>query len=243
MPAGGVVAGGGSVVAVLRVVPVVGETTWSFLNRVAAAYGMQAADLAAQWRSANRVPRKVPNHGSAEVLLDVVAQEQLAGWCGVPAGHLARALPSWAAGPQALANRDRDRDRDGDGDRRGWMRWHAGVSEWGPVVLGCGLCAARRGAGGRVWVYGPQWRQLCVRHGRWLLEPGEGHPLEWVEVACWLGSWVGRSVGGLGWRGPSGRVGWRRGRCSRWRGRWCVGGGSGRSFGPGRWCGGGGWSR
>ncbi|WP_406173224.1 transposase [Streptomyces canus] len=64
------------------------------------------------------------------------------------------------------------------------MRWRTGVLEWGPVVSGCGLCAARRGGGGqRVWVYGPQWRRLCVRHGRWLLEPGGGHPLQWVEVA------------------------------------------------------------
>lgn len=69
-PPGRVRAGGSSVTAVLRAVPVVGETTWSFLNRAAAAYGMEAA--------------------GAEVLLDAVAQEQLAGWCGVPAGHLAR---------------------------------------------------------------------------------------------------------------------------------------------------------
>lgn len=161
--------------AVLRVVPVVGETTWSFLNRVAAAYGMEAADLTGGWRSANRGQHQDRGRGGAEVLLDAVAQEQLAGWCGVPAGHLARALPSWAAGPPALAGRE--------GDGRGWMRWHTGGLEWGPVVAGCGLCAARRGAGGRVWVYGPQWRRLCVRHGRWLLEPGMGHPLGWVDVA------------------------------------------------------------
>ncbi|WP_329446548.1 hypothetical protein [Streptomyces canus] len=46
--------GGGSVEAVLRVVPVVGETTWSFVHRVAAAYGLDAADLTGEWRSANR---------------------------------------------------------------------------------------------------------------------------------------------------------------------------------------------
>jgi hypothetical protein len=172
------------VASVLRVVPVVGETTWSFLNQVAAAYGMQAADLAVQWQSANRVQRKDPSHGGVEVLLDVVAQEELAGWCGVPAGHLARALPSWAAGPAELAGRE--------ADGGGWMRWRTGVLEWGPVVAGCGLCAARRGAGGRVWVYGPQWRRLCVRHGRWLLEPGEGHPLERVEVGLLAGE-LGRA--------------------------------------------------
>ncbi|MET7695803.1 hypothetical protein ABZT06_49470 [Streptomyces sp. NPDC005483] len=126
--------------AVLRVVPVLGETTWSFLRRVAAAYGLKAPDLAGGWRSASQMQRKDRGRADGEVLLDTVAQEQLAGWCRVPAGHLARALPSWAAGPPALAGRDRD--------GRGWMRWRAGALEWGPVVFGCGLCAARRGAGG-----------------------------------------------------------------------------------------------
>lgn len=32
-------------------------------------------------------------------------EAQLAGWCRVPAAHLARALPSWTAGPDALADR------------------------------------------------------------------------------------------------------------------------------------------
>ncbi|MFF7763970.1 transposase [Streptomyces griseorubiginosus] len=160
-----------------------GETTWSFLKRVAAAYGLEAAELTGGWRSANRLRREEGERAGDEVLLDSVAQEEVAGWCRVPVGHLARALPSWSAGPQALA------DRDG----RGWMRWRAGVLEWGPVVLGCGLCAARRGGGWqRVWVYGPQWRRLCVRHGRWLLEPGGGHPLRWVEVAG-LGGELGRA--------------------------------------------------
>ncbi|MET7695120.1 Helicase associated domain protein [Streptomyces sp. NPDC005483] len=171
--------------AVLRVVPVVGETTWSFLHRVAAAYGLEAADLAGGWRSASQIHRKDRGRADGEVLLDTVAQEQLAHWCRVPAGHLARALPSWAAGPPALAGRDRD--------GRGWVRWRTGVLEWGPVVFGCGLCAARRGdGGGRVWVYGPQWRRVCVRHGRWLLEPGGGHPLRWVEVASVAGE-LGRA--------------------------------------------------
>ncbi|MDT0485333.1 hypothetical protein [Streptomyces doebereineriae] len=171
--------------AVLQVVPVVGETTWSFVHRVAAAYGLDAADLTGEWQSANWTQHKDRGCAGGEVLLDEVAQEQLARWCRVPAGYLARALPSWAAGPQALAGRG--------GDGRGWMRWRTGVLEWGSVVFGCGLCAAQRGGGGRrVWVYGPQWQRLWVRHGRWLLEPGGGHPLRWVEVAS-LAQELGRA--------------------------------------------------
>ena len=69
---------------VLRVVPVEGETTWSFLHRVAAAYGLQVTDLTAWWRWANPVQRRNGGRPDGEVLLDGVAQEQLAGWCGVP---------------------------------------------------------------------------------------------------------------------------------------------------------------
>ena len=164
--------------AVLRVTPVQGETTWSFLHRVAAGYRLQVTDLTTWWQWANPMPRRRDVRPDGEVFLDEVAQGQLAGWCRVPAGHLARALPSWAAGPAVLAS--------SSGDRQGWARWRAGASEWGPVVIGCRLCAARRGTGGgRVWAYRRRWRRLCVRHGRWLLDVGEGHPVEFVDAGDW----------------------------------------------------------
>jgi hypothetical protein len=162
--------------AVLRVAPVADETTWSFLHRVAAAYGLQATDLTAGWRWVN--PGRHNGRADGEVLLDAVAQAQLAGWCRVPAAHLARALPSWVAGPDALAHRAQD--------GAGWARWRVAGSAWGPVVFGCRLCAARRSGGAAqrpVWVYRAPWRRLCARHGRWLLEVGEGHPREFTDVA------------------------------------------------------------
>ncbi|WP_333746294.1 hypothetical protein [Streptomyces sp. IBSBF 2950] len=165
---------------------------------MASAYGLEGEDLVGGWRSVYRLQRKDRARADAEVLLDAVAQEQLAGWSGVPAGHLARALPSWAAGPEALAGRSGG----------GWAQWRMGALEWGPVVFGCSLCAARRAGGGeRVWGYGPQWRRLCVRHGRWLLEAGEGQVPECVEVAGLAGElgrarrrWgrVARSTAGAG---------------------------------------------
>ncbi|WP_105974923.1 transposase [Streptomyces geranii] len=153
-------------------VPVAGETTWSFMRRVAAAYGLEAADLLDGWVQANRVQRKDRGRADSEVLLDGVAQQQLAGWCRVPAGHLARALPSWAAGPETLPGRD----------GRGRVQWRMGALTWGPVVFGCGLCAARRSGEGPAWVYQPPWCRLCARHDRWLLEAGAGHSLGFVEV-------------------------------------------------------------
>ncbi|KPH99477.1 putative transposase IS4/IS5 family [Actinobacteria bacterium OK006] len=173
--------------AVLRVVPLAGETTWSFLHRVADAYGLQVSGLRAWWRWENPVPRGCGVRPDGEVLLDTVAQAQVAGWCRVPAGHLARALPSWAAGPEVLAGRG------GSGGGRGWARWRMGALEWGPVVFACRLCAARRGAGsGRVWVYRPRWQRLCARHGRWLLDADRGHLVEWVDV-CGLGGELRRA--------------------------------------------------
>ncbi|MGY5060005.1 Helicase associated domain protein [Streptomyces sp. 900105755] len=152
-----------------------GETTWSFLHRVAAVYGLQVHDLTAWWRWTNPARRRRGARPDGEVFLDAVAQAQLADWCRVPTGHLARALPSWSAGPAALAGLG--------GAGQGLARWRVGASEWGPVVWSCRLCAARRGSGGeRAWVYRPRWRRLCGRHGRWLLEAGEGHPVEFVGV-------------------------------------------------------------
>lgn len=167
---------------VLCVAPVAGETTWSFLHRVAATYCLQFTDLAAWWRWVNPIPRRHGERPDGEVLLDAAARAQLAGWCGIPAGHLMRALPSWTAGPEVPADRNR-----GAG-AQGWARWRVGALEWGPVVFACRLCAARRGAGrDRVWVYRPPWRRLCARHSRWLLKAGEGHPLEFVDVSTMVG--------------------------------------------------------
>ncbi|MFD5390793.1 transposase [Streptomyces sp. NPDC127074] len=164
--------------AVLRVRPVAGETTWSFLHRVAAAYGLAAHDLTGWWRWVNPVHQRRGPRPDGEVLLDVAAQVHLSSWCRVPAGHLAWALPSWTAGPAAV----------GGGDGPGRARWRVGTLEWGPVVYGCRLCAARHGeGGGRVWVYRARWRRLCAQHGRWLLDVGEGHPLGSVDVTVLAG--------------------------------------------------------
>ncbi|MFD7283805.1 transposase [Streptomyces sp. NPDC059862] len=162
--------------AVLRVTPVQGETTWSFLHRVAAAYGLQAHDLTGWWRWVTPVFLRRGLRPDGEVLLNAVAQEQLASWCRVPGGRLARALPTWAYGSAALAGHG--------GDGQAWARWRVGATRWGPVAFGCRLCAARRGGAAQgVWVYRPRWQPLCARHGRWLLDTGEGHEWEFVDVS------------------------------------------------------------
>ncbi|MGW7673017.1 Helicase associated domain protein [Streptomyces sp. NPDC054775] len=162
--------------AALRVAPLQGETTWSFLHRVAAAYGMEAVDLLPWWRWASSGAGRRSGRPDREVLLNPAAQEMVAGWCGVQSSHLARALPSWAAGPAALAGRD---------SGQAWAQWRMGLLEWGPVAFGCPLCIARRGGGGqRVWVYRPRWRRVCAQHGRWLLDAGEGHAWPCVDIGA-----------------------------------------------------------
>ncbi|MEU9222464.1 hypothetical protein AB0D47_38850 [Streptomyces sp. NPDC048376] len=170
--------------AVLRVRPVPGGTTWSFLHRVAAAYRLQAGDLTGWWRWVNPAHQARGVRPDGEVFLDAVAQVQLAGWCRVPAGHLARALPSWGAGSEMLAGYG--------GDGQGWVRWRTGADQWGPVVFGCRLCTARRGGAGVSWVYRARWQRLCTDHGRWLLDVGDGHVLEGLAVGPLAGE-LGRA--------------------------------------------------
>ncbi|MFJ9026543.1 hypothetical protein ACIRPU_42360 [Streptomyces sp. NPDC102259] len=35
-------------------------------------------------------------------------------------------------------------------------------------------------------MYRPPWRRLCAPHGRWLLDVGEGHPLQLADVASFV---------------------------------------------------------
>ncbi|WP_446458712.1 hypothetical protein, partial [Streptomyces rochei] len=75
---------------------------------MAAAYRLQASDLTGWWQWVNPAHQARGLRPDGEVFLDAVAQAQVAGWCRVPAGHLARALPSLTAGLEMLAGYGRD---------------------------------------------------------------------------------------------------------------------------------------
>lgn len=141
-------------------VPVQGKTTWSFQHRVATCYGLEVGELLAWgwWQWVNPVTQK-RHRPDGDVLLNVAAQAQVAAWAGVPAAYLARALPSWTAGPASFGERAVT--------GRGWARWRVRAQAWGPVSCGCRVCAARHS--GRmqwVWRYGQRWTRVCARHGR-----------------------------------------------------------------------------
>jgi hypothetical protein len=50
------------------------------------------------------------------------------------------------------------------------------------MAFGCSLCVARCGAVEDGWAYRPRWR-VEVQHRRLLLDAGQGHSLQCVDVA------------------------------------------------------------
>jgi hypothetical protein len=109
-------------------IPVQGETTWSLLHRVAVCYGLEVGELPAWgwWQWVNPVTQSRGRRPDGDVLLNVTAQAQVAAWAGVPVAHLARALPSWTAGPASFGERARA-DRGASHRVEGWSS-----SEFGP---------------------------------------------------------------------------------------------------------------
>ncbi|WP_406277240.1 hypothetical protein [Embleya sp. NBC_00896] len=175
-----------------------GETTWSFVGRVAGCYGLDVDALAGRWQWVTYRPR----HGSgarradAEVILDTARQRTLARLCRVEEGVLARALPSWG----------REEDEVAGWGTAGMPQgmWRVGGAVVGPVAFGCRLCAARRTGGPvRVVRYAARWERVCVRHARWSLDAdADGVPEhldlrevpEVVEAQRWWAGVVRRAV-------------------------------------------------
>ncbi|MFC9285044.1 DNA-binding protein, partial [Streptomyces collinus] len=159
----------------LRTAPLRRETTASLIYRVARRHGMEAKVLRACWKWRN-YPLRHEGGGAradAEVLLSAAGRQLLIGMSGVEEAVLARALPSWAHEDPKL--------RAEAGDPVGL--WRVGGAVAGPVAFGCRLCAARRtGVAVRVVRYAPRWEQVCVRHGRWLLDADANQPLEHLDL-------------------------------------------------------------
>ncbi|WP_146259198.1 hypothetical protein [Streptomyces tateyamensis] len=84
--------------------PLAGETTFSFLRRIAARYGMDGAALLAHWQWHGHRPRHEggARRADAEVLLDGAGRSLLAGLCEVGEDALQRALPAWGLSDDKL---------------------------------------------------------------------------------------------------------------------------------------------
>lgn len=166
---------------VLQVPPVAGETTWSYLSRIAGRYGMEPAALLPWWTWTGSRPRdEVGPREDAEVLLNPAGRRLLAQLGGVDEQVLVRALPAFGDGPQPGAPNSpswpgRPGEAVGSGKPAG--RWKvASAGEHGPVAYGCPLCtAARTGHDTVVVRYLAPWQRVCARHQRWLQTCGDGH--------------------------------------------------------------------
>ncbi|MBD0737468.1 hypothetical protein BGM09_29920 [Streptomyces sp. CBMA29] len=162
----------------LRVAPVAGETTWSYLSRIAGRYGMEPAALLPWWTWTGSRPRDdLGPRDDAEILLNPAGQQRLAQLGGVSERALVQALPAFtgeplppAPGSPALRGEAADSGRPAG-------RWKvASAGEHGPVAYGCALCTAVRSGQDSVVVrYVAPWQRVCARHQRWMLTAGDRH--------------------------------------------------------------------
>ncbi|MFJ9154124.1 TniQ family protein [Streptomyces sp. NPDC102270] len=129
-----------------------GESTGSFVTRLAARHGQSVSHLLAtvgEGRSAADV-----DPGESELYLNAAARRRLALLARRPLAQLTRALASL---------RDEHLLPDGSGAPAYKWPWrpHSGF-----LVRGCSLCAARRGVLDPVWLIRPDPWHICVRHAR-----------------------------------------------------------------------------
>ncbi|MEN2424301.1 TniQ family protein [Streptomyces rimosus] len=143
----------------LKARPVRGESTGSFVHRLAAFDGWEVDALLATLGAGGRVVAP----GEAELYLNAAAVERLAVLTGRPVEVLRRVLPSLRVplarvGAPELLRED------------GVPRWVWPWRPWGFRVRACGLCLARHNIGQEqeVWLAGADPWQVCVRHRRWL---------------------------------------------------------------------------
>ncbi|MFD9394893.1 Helicase associated domain protein [Streptomyces sp. NPDC060000] len=144
---------------VVRLAPLAGETTLSFVNRLAARYALTVTGLLSA--VAGPGVRGVWGKSclSSEVFLAPAVRHGLASLCQVPESHLAWALPSWDVRHDAKAS----------GDLPG-VRFASG-STVPAVMLGCRLCTATRtGALCSARLYSDLRSRICIRHQCWSLD-------------------------------------------------------------------------
>ncbi|MEV8395258.1 TniQ family protein [Streptomyces sp. NPDC056650] len=160
------------VAGVVRLAPLAGETTMSFVNRLAAHYNVTVTGLLSAM--AGPGVRGVWGKGClvGEVFLASAVRRRLASLCQVPESHLSRALPSWDEGADAKANGEQPNVRFASG------------SAVPAVMLGCRLCTATRtGAPCPARLYSDLRSRICIRHQCWSLDSvAVSDPRFWVDL-------------------------------------------------------------
>ncbi len=143
----------------MRVAPLHGETTLSYMSRVASRYRLTAKELIGALVDVGRRPNLFTVQPDGEVVFNTEARAVIAAFCRMPEEHLHRALPSWS--------RDVPSSRLGSGPAA-WVRTAATIPPTGP---GCRACTARATQGrDTARRYLPPHARICVKHQCWMLE-------------------------------------------------------------------------
>ncbi|MFJ2565706.1 Helicase associated domain protein [Streptomyces sp. NPDC087568] len=149
---------------VLRVGPLQGEMTQSFLIRLAARYGMAFRDLLAAIVDVGGLPNVMGRaRPDSEIYLNQEARDRVAQLCRVPQDDLLRALPAWA--------QEEPRRRFATGPAAQFHHTAEKVRRWGPACPACTTRRTGRPEAARLYL-GPEQR-VCLPHRRWLMQiPG-----------------------------------------------------------------------
>lgn len=158
----------------LRVGPVAGESTGSFVNRLAHGNGLSLADFLDRvgQGEASADPERVEKYPQCtEMYVNEAGLRFLAVLADRAPGLLQRDLPSLGAG-RLLAG--------GQGEAAEW-RW-----PWEPLaghlVRYCPPCGDDLGVGEAVWLMSPDSWQVCLRHGSWS-DDSRGRGPDFVRLA------------------------------------------------------------
>lgn len=143
----------------VRVAPLSGEVTLSFVGRVASRYRLTAKELVGALIDAKRRPNLYTVRPDSEVIFNTEARAVLAAFCRVPEEHLRHALPTW--------DTDLPTGKPGSGPAA-WIRTADTIAPTGP---GCRACTATatKGAGTARRYLLPHGR-VCPTHRCWMLE-------------------------------------------------------------------------
>ncbi|MFF1959823.1 helicase associated domain-containing protein [Streptomyces sp. NPDC058220] len=136
-----------------------GETTLSFMTRVASRYRLTAKELIGALVDVGRRPNLFTVRPDGEVVFNAEARAVVAAFCRMPEDHLRRALPAWDG--------DVSSGRLGSGPAA-WVRTAGTIAPTGP---GCRACTATATQGReKARRYLLAHRRVCTTHQCWMLE-------------------------------------------------------------------------
>lgn len=143
----------------VRVAPLPGESTGSYVNRLAHGQGLELEELLERvgFGQASRDPARVRSYASTtEMYINERGLEYLAVLCGSTAEALQEVLPSTA--PAHLLEETEP--------RTAMWKW-PWLPREGHLVPLCGTCAAARGVQETVWMISADRWRVCLEHLRW----------------------------------------------------------------------------